>query len=64
MTEESHSPYGGDPRDASEGCGDSRVDAALRRLAEAQRLPVSDQVAYYEEVHRVLQDTLATIDDA
>jgi hypothetical protein len=40
------------------------VDEAMRRLATVDRLPVSEQVGEYEEIHRSLQDTLATVDEA
>ncbi|MQA27983.1 MAG: hypothetical protein GEU94_21595 [Micromonosporaceae bacterium] len=47
-----------------EGSGDGRVDEAIAGLDAAADLPPSEQVAAYESAHRVLQDTLATIDEA
>jgi hypothetical protein len=47
-----------------EGYGDPRVDAAMARLESVADRPAADQVAEFESVHRVLQDTLATIDEA
>ncbi|HEY3503015.1 MAG TPA: hypothetical protein VGN37_09590 [Actinocatenispora sp.] len=44
--------------------GEPRVDGALTTLAGLAERPVSEQVAGYEEIHRALQDTLATVDDA
>ncbi|MCW2725632.1 MAG: hypothetical protein JWN35_2553 [Frankiales bacterium] len=40
------------------------VDVALARLEELQDQPVSGHVAVYDEVHRLLQDALATLDEA
>jgi hypothetical protein len=40
------------------------VDAALQSLANAARLSPAEQVAAYEEAHRTLQETLASIDRA
>ncbi|WP_345633649.1 hypothetical protein [Rugosimonospora acidiphila] len=40
------------------------VDAALDQLDRAADRPIAAQVAAYEETHRVLQQTLATIDQA
>lgn len=47
-----------------QGYGDPRVDAAMAGLDGVADRPAADQVAEYESVHRVLQDTLATIDEA
>lgn len=44
------------------GTGHPAVDAVLRSLANAARLAPADQIAEYEAAHRVLQETLATID--
>lgn len=44
--------------------GDPRVDAAFTRLARVTELSGPEQVAEYEAVHRILQDTLSTIDEA
>jgi hypothetical protein len=38
------------------------VDAALQSLANAAGLAPAEQIAAYEDAHRVLQDTLASID--
>ena len=55
---------GHDDRTSVEGgsTGNARVDAALMALDRAARLPLADQVAAYTEVHAVLHETLATID--
>ncbi|WP_119730749.1 hypothetical protein [Thermomonospora amylolytica] len=45
-----------------EPTGDERVDAALGRLAGLAGLPVADHVQVFEEVHRGLQDVLASVD--
>ena len=42
--------------------GDPRVDAAMARLDQLDRTPVSGHVEVYDAVHRSLQDTLAAID--
>jgi hypothetical protein len=47
-----------------ESTGDARVDQAMGRLERLGALPVGQQVAEYEEIHRSLQDTLATVDEA
>ncbi len=57
-------PEEADVADLREGLGDPRVDAAVARLDAAVDRPGAEQVAEYEAVHRVLQDTLATIDEA
>jgi hypothetical protein len=38
------------------------VDAVLRSLANAAQLAPADQIAEYEAAHRVLQETLSSID--
>ena len=38
------------------------VEAALSGLSEVDVLPVGEQVAVFEGVHRALQDALATLD--
>lgn len=40
------------------------VDAALHGIANAADLSPADQIAQYEAAHRVLQETLASIDQA
>lgn len=40
------------------------VDAALGRLDGVAQLPVEEHVAVFDEVHRLLQDALATLDSA
>jgi hypothetical protein len=45
-----------------EGTGHPAVDAVLQSLANAARLAPADQIAEYEAAHRVLQETLASID--
>ncbi|MCZ0995983.1 hypothetical protein O1L44_27250 [Streptomyces noursei] len=47
---------GGDPT------GQAAVDGGLRRLAEADHLPVSGHLDMYEDVHRGLRDVLAGLD--
>jgi hypothetical protein len=47
---------------AAGGTGHPAVDAVLQSLANAARLAPADQIAEYEAAHRVLQETLATID--
>ena len=41
----------------------SPVEGALTRLEDLDDLPVGDHVAVYDEVHRLLQDALAALDD-
>lgn len=50
--------------DAAVPTGEARVDEALATLDGLAGRPVSEQVAGYEEIHRALQDTLATVDEA
>jgi hypothetical protein len=38
------------------------VDAVVRALENAARLAPSEQIAEYEAAHRVLQETLTSID--
>ena len=45
-----------------DGTGHPAVDAVLRSLANAAQLAPPDQIAEYEAAHRVLQETLASID--
>lgn len=47
---------------SGEGTGHPAVDAVLRSLANAVPLAPADQIAEYEAAHRVLQETLASID--
>jgi hypothetical protein len=42
--------------------GHPRVDAELRRLADADRLVVAAHLEVYEDVHRALRDTLTALD--
>jgi hypothetical protein len=39
--------------------GDPRVDAALTRLDELDRLDVTEHAGVVDDIHRALQDTLA-----
>jgi hypothetical protein len=48
--------------EAQPGTGHPAVDAVLRSLANAAQLPPAEQIAEYEAAHRVLQETLASID--
>ncbi len=41
-----------------------RVEQALAVLADVEDRPVGEHVAAYERAHRLLQDALATLDDA
>ena len=45
-----------------ETTGHPAVDAVLRTLANTARLAPAEQIAEYEAVHRVLQETLSSID--
>ena len=47
---------------SGESMGHPAVDAVLRSLANAVPLAPADQIAEYEAAHRVLQETLASID--
>jgi hypothetical protein len=44
------------------GTGHPAVDAVLQSLANAAPLAPAEQIAEYEAAHRVLQETLASID--
>lgn len=44
------------------GTGHPAVDAVLSSLDNAARLAPAEQIAEYEAAHRVLQETLASID--
>jgi hypothetical protein len=57
---EAHAAGQGDA--ASELTGDARVDEAVALLASLDATPVTQHVAVFDEVHRRLQDTLATLD--
>jgi hypothetical protein len=39
------------------------VDVALERLEDLDARPVAEHVAVYDEVHRLLQDALAALDE-
>jgi hypothetical protein len=39
------------------------VDVALERLEDLADRPVAEHVAVYDEVHRLLQDALAALDE-
>ena len=39
------------------------VETALSRLQELDELPVGEHVVVYDEVHRLLQDALAGLDE-
>jgi hypothetical protein len=49
-------------RTAAESTGHPAVDAVLRSLANAAQLAPAEQIAEYEAAHRVLQETLSSID--
>ncbi|GLW66300.1 hypothetical protein Arub01_45440 [Actinomadura rubrobrunea] len=46
-----------------EPTGDPRVDLVLRRLTELDGTPVSRHVEVFQDVHRRLQDLLASADE-
>ena len=48
----------GGPGEAA-STGDPRVDAALTRLPELDRLDVTEHTPVIDDIHRALQDTLA-----
>ena len=54
------------PNDAEpapvDSTGHPAVDEVLRSLANAAPLAPAEQIAEYEAAHRVLQETLASID--
>jgi hypothetical protein len=50
------------PVDPRGGTGHPAVDAVLMSLANAAQLAPADQIAEYEAAHRVLLETLASID--
>lgn len=49
-------------RTDGESTGHPAVDAVLRSLANAAQLAPAEQIAEYEAAHRVLQETLSSID--
>jgi hypothetical protein len=49
---------------APEATGVRTVDDAVGALRELDELPTAEHVAYFETVHRHLQDALADIDGA
>jgi hypothetical protein len=58
-------PAGGAEAEAQDvHTGHPAVDAALQAMANAADLPPDDQIAQYEATHRILNETLATIDEA
>jgi hypothetical protein len=40
------------------------VDEAVSRLADLDERPVAEHVAVFDEVHRLLQDSLAALDES
>jgi hypothetical protein len=44
--------------------GHAALDAVLADLERAERLPPDQQIPAYESVHRVLQETLRTIEQS
>ncbi|MGQ0624514.1 MAG: hypothetical protein ACT4PP_07675 [Sporichthyaceae bacterium] len=44
--------------------GDSRIDAVLAALHTLPELPTAEHVGAFDEVHRGLQDALATLTEA
>jgi hypothetical protein len=61
-TEQVGTEWAGAERVGAGPTGHPLVDAALDELDRASELPMEAQVAAYEAAHRVLQQTLATID--
>ena len=57
-------PYAGPSADPEPvgGTGHPAVDAVIGALANAAQLPPAEQIAEYEAAHRVLQETLSSID--
>ena len=57
-------PYPPQPDDPAtpDSTGHPAVDEVLRSLANAASLAPAEQIAEYEAAHRVLQETLASID--
>ena len=49
---------------APEDAVPSAVAAALARLESLEGTPVAGHVEVFDEVHRLLQDALATLDEA
>lgn len=65
MTERAPEPSLTEPAPASDAAGlggDPRVADALSRLAEADQLPLAEQVAVYTDIHRRLAGVLADPD--
>jgi hypothetical protein len=56
-------PDEGGGRPAEVRTGHPAVDAALQAMANAADLPPDDQIAQFEATHRILNETLATIDE-
>jgi hypothetical protein len=54
-------PYDDSPADRSESFGDGRVDAAVARLEELPRRPVSEHVEIFDDIHGRLR---AALEDA
>jgi len=72
---ESYESYEGEPdavraghtaepstRESPPSTGDERVDEAVSALAGLEDRPVAEHVGVFGEVHRLLQDTLASVD--
>ena len=47
---------------ATAGTGLASVDAALSELTRVAQAPPAEQITAYESAHRVLQETLQTIE--
>ena len=41
--------------------GEARVDSAMQRLQDSEDLPVEEQIAIFEDVHRRLSDALSDL---
>ena len=52
------------PEDAVPAAVPAAVAAALTRLESLDGTPVGGHVEVFDEVHRLLQDALATLDEA
>lgn len=62
MTDSTELTPSPEPTQGVERTGDPRVDSALDRLDVVENAPLVDHVAAYDEVHRLLQDALADVD--
>jgi len=52
----------GEPDEQQPATGEPRVDAALARLSELARRPVTEHREIFDDVHRRLRDVLGDLD--